>query len=117
MTFIVFLRDLSTYLENTSETTLHLPLTCFLTLTSNGRKDSPNSATSPTFSSPRPGRSQEITPLLLLSMFAIAARYTEDTMTKPQDGKMWDAGCDYLERARQLLGKRTSFAFNPLLIS
>jgi hypothetical protein len=45
-------------------------------------------------------------------MFAIAARYTEDTMPKPLDGKMWEAGYDYLERARQLLGKSASFAFN-----
>jgi len=82
----------------------------YLTLTSNGHKDSP---TSPTFSSPRPDPIQEVTPLLLLSMFAIAARYTEETMPKPQDGKMWEAGYDYLERARQLLGKREGFAINP----
>ena len=42
-----------------------------------------------------------------------AARYTEDTMPKPQDGKMWEAGYDYLERARQLLGKCAGFAFTP----
>lgn len=71
---------------------------------------------SPTYSSPRPEPSQEVTPLLLLSMFSIAARYTEETMPKPQDGEMWEAGYDYLEKARQLLGMRLGFALklNPI---
>jgi hypothetical protein len=37
-------------------------------------------------------------------MFSIASRYTEKIMPKPQDGKMWEAGYDYLEKARSLLG-------------
>jgi len=48
-------------------------------------------------------------------MFSIAARYTEETMPIPQDGKMWEAGHDYLERARQVLGKREDSVFNPYL--
>jgi len=35
-------------------------------------------------------------------------------MPIPQDGKMWEAGYDYLERARQVLGKREDFVFNFL---
>jgi hypothetical protein len=45
-------------------------------------------------------------------MFAIAARYTEETMLKPQDGEMWEAGYDYLENARQLLGRWASLGFD-----
>jgi len=37
-------------------------------------------------------------------MFSIASRYTEKIMPKPQDGKMWEAGYNYLEKARGLLG-------------
>ena len=72
---------------------------------SSGRdfKDSPTSSPVSSFS-PRPEPTQEVTPLLLLSMFAIAARYTEEIMPKPQDGKMWEAGYDFLEKARVLLG-------------
>ena len=66
-------------------------------------RDSPTSSPASSFS-PRPEPTQEVTPLLLLSMFAVAARYTEDIMPKPQDGKMWEAGYDFLEKARVLLG-------------
>ena len=66
-------------------------------------RDSPTSSPVSPFS-PRSEPTQEVTPLLLLSMFAIAARYTEEIMPKPQDGKMWEAGYDFLEKARVLLG-------------
>ncbi|KAG8972111.1 hypothetical protein FRB90_010298, partial [Tulasnella sp. 427] len=39
---------------------------------------------------------------LLLAMFSVAARYSNDTPL-PADGQMWTAGDDYFERARELL--------------
>lgn len=65
-------------------------------------------------SSPRPEPTQEVTSLLLLSIFAIAARFCDDEMPLPPKGKMWEAGCGYLDIARGLLGKSTS-AFIALL--
>ncbi|RDB29501.1 Nitrogen assimilation transcription factor nit-4 [Hypsizygus marmoreus] len=53
--------------------------------------------------SPRPDPSQELTPLLLFSMFAITARFCEDEMPPPPEGKMWEAGCNYLDSARAIL--------------
>ncbi|TFK77447.1 hypothetical protein BDN72DRAFT_830615 [Pluteus cervinus] len=53
--------------------------------------------------SPRPVTSQEVTPLLLLSMFALSARFSEDEMPPPPKGKMWEAGCNYLDIARNIL--------------
>jgi len=49
--------------------------------------------------------------LLLLSMFAIAARYrpTSDTPLPSTDGDMWGAGDEYLEHAKRMLS-----AFSPL---
>ncbi|KAF8523917.1 fungal-specific transcription factor domain-containing protein [Hysterangium stoloniferum] len=40
--------------------------------------------------------------LLLLSMFTIAARYS-DLEPLPQQGTMWEAGCDYLDQAKLIL--------------
>jgi hypothetical protein len=54
--------------------------------------------------SPRPEPTQEVTSLLLLAIFAIAARFCEDEMPLPPTGKMWEAGCGYLDLARGLLG-------------
>ncbi|EKM84077.1 hypothetical protein AGABI1DRAFT_117526 [Agaricus bisporus var. burnettii JB137-S8] len=54
---------------------------------------------------PRPEPTQEVTPLLLLAIFAIAARFCEDEMPLPPTGKMWEAGCGYLDTARGLLAK------------
>ena len=45
-------------------------------------------------------------------MFAVAARFTE--VDKPtDDGKMWEAGCDYLDNARKILSKGI-FRFGPI---
>lgn len=67
---------------------------------SDGRdlRDSPKSS-----ASPRPEPTQEVTPLLLLSIFSIAARFTDDDLPKPSDDKMWEAGYKYLDRARDIL--------------
>ncbi|KIY50437.1 hypothetical protein FISHEDRAFT_64668 [Fistulina hepatica ATCC 64428] len=51
--------------------------------------------------SPKPESSQKVTPLLLLSIFAISARFDEDK-NAPRD-KMWEAGCEYAESARTIL--------------
>ncbi|KAF8971739.1 fungal-specific transcription factor domain-containing protein [Flammula alnicola] len=67
-------------------------------------RDSPSSHSGSTFSSPRPEPTQEVTRLLLFSIFAIAARFTEDQPQQP-DNKMWDAGCEYLDSARNILTK------------
>lgn len=64
-------------------------------------RDSPSSHSGSTYSSPRPEPTQEVTRLLLFSIFAIAARFTDDNL--PQDNKMWEAGCDYLDSARNIL--------------
>jgi len=61
------------------------------------------SGTSSTHSTPRPEPSQEISPVLLLSMFAIAARFKDDEEPPSRDGKMWEAGSQYLESARKIL--------------
>jgi len=55
---------------------------------------------------PRPEPTQEVTSLLLLAIFAIAARFCDDEMPLPPAGKMWEAGCEYLNLARELLGTR-----------
>ncbi|KAF9055831.1 fungal-specific transcription factor domain-containing protein [Panaeolus papilionaceus] len=66
---------------------------------------SPALSTSSTYSSPRPEPSQEVTPLLLFSIFAIAARFLNEDPPKSPDNKMWDAGCEYLDSARSILNK------------
>ncbi|KAF5385325.1 hypothetical protein D9615_001196 [Tricholomella constricta] len=55
--------------------------------------------------SPRPDPSQEITPLLLVSIFAITARFCDGEVPPPSRGKMWEAGCNYLDSARTILTK------------
>ncbi|KAF8167342.1 fungal-specific transcription factor domain-containing protein [Crassisporium funariophilum] len=64
---------------------------------------SPATSASSTFTSPRPEPTQEVTPLLLFAIFAIAARFTEEGMPHPLDNKMWEAGCGYLESARAII--------------
>lgn len=39
-------------------------------------------------------------------MFAIAARYADTEIPPPLNGKMWEAGCEYLDDAREILSKR-----------
>ncbi|KAF8808141.1 hypothetical protein BYT27DRAFT_7190259 [Phlegmacium glaucopus] len=63
-------------------------------------RDSPSSS-----ASPRPEPTQEVTPLLLLSIFSIAARLTGDDLPNPSDNKMWEAGYEYLECAQHILTK------------
>jgi hypothetical protein len=53
--------------------------------------------------------SQHISKLLLLSMFAIAARYAESKFSPPPEGKMWEAGYNYLIAAREILSKQFYF--------
>ncbi|KAG2075201.1 hypothetical protein BDR04DRAFT_1092068 [Suillus decipiens] len=53
---------------------------------------------------PNPEPSQNLTKLLLLAIFAIAARYQDDNPTTPTDA-MWDAGNDYLAQARTALAQ------------
>jgi hypothetical protein len=45
-----------------------------------------------------------LTKLLLLAIFAIAARYLDDNPGTSIDA-MWEAGNDYLAQARAALGK------------
>jgi hypothetical protein len=67
---------------------------------SSARLPSPDASADGT---PRPDPSQEVTPLLLLSIFAITARFCEDGVPPPPRGEMWGAGCDYLDSARAIL--------------
>ncbi|KDR85752.1 hypothetical protein GALMADRAFT_384548 [Galerina marginata CBS 339.88] len=66
---------------------------------------SPSLSAGSTYSSPRPEPTQEVTRLLLFSMFAVAARFTERHQPHPRDNRMWDAGCNYLDSARKILNK------------
>jgi hypothetical protein len=65
-------------------------------------RDSPSSHSASSYSSPRPEPTQEVTRLLLFSIFAVAARFIEED-DLPQDNRMWDAGCNYLDSARSVL--------------
>lgn len=70
-------------------------------------RDSPGAAsTGSTYSSPRPEPTQEVTRLLLFSMFAVAARYVADQPPAREGNKMWDAGYEYLDHARKILSKQ-----------
>lgn len=77
---------------------MNLLLKC---LSSEGRdhRDSPKSSDSPI-----PEPVQEATPLLLLSMFSIAARYSDENFPNLLDNKMWEAGYEYADGARSILG-------------
>jgi hypothetical protein len=53
---------------------------------------------------PRTDPSHQVPRLLLLSMLAIAARYTTKNVEGlPPKGQMWEGGCSYLNDARELL--------------
>ena len=43
--------------------------------------------------------------MLLLSMFAVAARFKEDEEPLPSNGKMWEAGSGYVEAARKIISE------------
>ncbi|KAJ7597406.1 fungal-specific transcription factor domain-containing protein [Mycena floridula] len=66
------------------------------------RSASPTAA-SQTSSSPRPEPSQKISAMLLFSIFALAARFSNDELPFPSPGRMWEAGWDYAARARNIL--------------
>ncbi|KAG7099704.1 hypothetical protein E1B28_001524 [Marasmius oreades] len=57
------------------------------------------------FSSPKPESSQQADDLLLLSMFAITARFVDNIEPLPSNGNMWEAGIEYLNSARAILTK------------
>ncbi|KAK1234865.1 hypothetical protein PQX77_001959 [Marasmius sp. AFHP31] len=61
------------------------------------------------FSSPKPESSQQADTLLLLSMYAITARFVDNMEPKPANGRMWEAGVEYLEAARKMLSENCSF--------
>ena len=73
--------------------------------------DSPHSPGSDAQSHPSPSpfnrRPRRIPTILLLAMFAIAARYSNDNSIPlpPSDGSMWTAGDDYLDRAKVILDR------------
>ncbi|KAK0481545.1 fungal-specific transcription factor domain-containing protein [Armillaria novae-zelandiae] len=67
------------------------------------QQDSPKP--SETGSSPKPEATQKLSALLLLSMFAITARFSEQEMPLPTNGKMWEAGRNYQESAKNILTK------------
>jgi len=46
--------------------------------------------------------------VLLLSMFALSARYCDLDPTPGSDGKLWDAGQKYLDSARKILNHEYS---------
>ncbi|KAF8078976.1 fungal-specific transcription factor domain-containing protein [Lyophyllum atratum] len=82
--------------------------TRFLTEYNFRKQNGPNArAMSPEYApgSPRPDPSQEVTPLLLFSIFTITARFCDDETPPPSRGKMWEAGCNYLDSARAILTK------------
>ncbi|KAF9245870.1 fungal-specific transcription factor domain-containing protein [Melanogaster broomeanus] len=54
--------------------------------------------------SSNPEPSQTVTKLLLLSMFSIAARYLDECVPESMD-ELWEAGCDYLAQARNVLAQ------------
>ncbi|KAF8846123.1 hypothetical protein BDN67DRAFT_1064611 [Paxillus ammoniavirescens] len=51
-----------------------------------------------------PEPSQTVTKLLLLSIFSIAARYLDERVPESVDN-LWEAGCDYLAQARNVLAQ------------
>jgi len=80
----------------------------------NASKNGPPKADSPRddvswSSTPTPTRTDptnQVPRVLLLSMLAIAARYTtKNVEPPPPKGQMWEGGCSYLNDARELLNK------------
>ncbi|KAJ6621140.1 fungal-specific transcription factor domain-containing protein [Mycena sp. CBHHK59/15] len=53
----------------------------------------------------KPEPAQKLSPLLLLAMFSISARFSDQDMPLPPKGRMWEAGAQYFERARDVLAK------------
>ncbi|KAG6888363.1 hypothetical protein C0995_008950 [Termitomyces sp. Mi166 len=65
-----------------------------------GQDGSPHSQPSP---SPFTRCRKRVPALLLLAMFAIAARYSDDTPKPPNSSTMWEAGDEYLNYAKTIL--------------
>jgi Fungal specific transcription factor domain len=63
---------------------------------------SPVGESSSSQTSPKPEPCQEITPLLLLSIFAIASRF-DDEHVAHSNGRLSEAGSGYVEDARRIL--------------
>ncbi|KAJ7246249.1 fungal-specific transcription factor domain-containing protein [Mycena haematopus] len=53
----------------------------------------------------KPEPAQKFSPLLLLAMFAISARFSEQDTPLPPKGKMWEAGGKYFDLAQGILAK------------
>ncbi|KAJ7109940.1 fungal-specific transcription factor domain-containing protein [Mycena epipterygia] len=58
---------------------------------------------SPGFIKPEPA--QKFSPLLLLAMFSISARFSDQDTPLPPKGKMWEAGGKYFDLAKNILAK------------
>ncbi|KAI5898203.1 uncharacterized protein SCHCODRAFT_02611397 [Schizophyllum commune H4-8] len=73
----------------------------------NLRKSGASSKGSPSENStgtPKPESSQKVNNLLLLSIFAITARFRDDAPAPSSlNGKMWEAGCEYCDDALKIL--------------
>ncbi|KAL5518809.1 hypothetical protein ACEPAH_492 [Sanghuangporus vaninii] len=57
--------------------------------------------TAPTFASTN--LQTKLAQLLLLSVFTVSSRFNEKELPLPEPGGMWEAGCNYLASARQIL--------------
>ncbi|KAJ7492355.1 fungal-specific transcription factor domain-containing protein [Mycena latifolia] len=60
---------------------------------------------SPSHGSAKPEAAQKSSPLLLLAMFAISARFSDQDTPLPPKGKMWEAGAKYFDLAKHILAK------------
>ncbi|CAK5280628.1 unnamed protein product [Mycena citricolor] len=67
----------------------------------NARQTSPASSDSRL----QPEPAQKCSPLLLLAIFALAARFSDQDTPPPAKGKMWEAGSSYFSAAKALLAK------------
>ncbi|KAJ7675340.1 fungal-specific transcription factor domain-containing protein [Mycena rosella] len=56
-------------------------------------------------STTKPEPAQKFSPLLLLAMFSISARFSDQDTPLPPKGKMWEAGASYFNLAKRILGK------------
>ncbi|KAF7311124.1 Zn(2)-C6 fungal-type domain-containing protein [Mycena chlorophos] len=64
-----------------------------------------NSPTDCNQSHPKPESAQKYSPLLLLAMFAVSARFSDQDTPPPAKGKMWEAGAKYFVAAKNILAK------------
>ncbi|KAJ6575396.1 fungal-specific transcription factor domain-containing protein [Mycena capillaripes] len=53
----------------------------------------------------KPEPAQKFSPLLLLAMFSISARFSDQDTPPPPKGKMWEAGGKYFNQAKGILAK------------